>query len=266
VNPTITRPVVETWADVPCRHLEWDSAFFGLRIATVQVKTLRPALVARVLEWCESQRVDCLYFLADPADDESLRLAEGHGFHCVDVRVTLETRAVAPMPRSDSGGAAVRPWTPADLKALKAMARTGFRVSRFYSDSAFPRDKADALYEVWIEKSCHGYADEVLVAVDGDRAIGYVTCHLDEGGRGRIGLLGAEEQQRGRGIGTALMNAALEWFRQAGATHAVVVTQGKNRSALRLYGRHGFLIDSIELWYHRWFDTRSGHASENRSV
>jgi len=34
-----------------------------------------------------------------------------------------------------------------------------------------------------------------------------------------------------------------------------VVTQGRNRGALRLYELSGFMIDKIEVWYHRWFTT-----------
>jgi ribosomal protein S18 acetylase RimI-like enzyme len=33
---------------------------------------------------------------------------------------------------------------------------------------------------------------------------------------------------------------------------ATVVTQGRNIASQRLYQKHGFVTQSIQLWYHRW--------------
>ena len=42
--------------------------------------------------------------------------------------------------------------------------RDSHRDSRFYYDPGFPNQRCDELYETWIDRSCHGYADTVLVA------------------------------------------------------------------------------------------------------
>ena len=59
---------------------------------------------------------------------------------------------------------------------------------------------------------------------------------------------------RGRGGGSALVQGALAWFADRGVTQVLVVTQGRNVGAQRLYQKAGFLTRKVELWYHRWFD------------
>ena len=48
-----------------CEFLEWDSEFFGHRIFRLGVERLRPELVERVLDECQTESIECLYFLAN---------------------------------------------------------------------------------------------------------------------------------------------------------------------------------------------------------
>lgn len=234
----------------PCRLLDWDSAFFARRIARLEGSRLTPELVEDALTWSKTHGVDCLYFLAGADDPETVRIAEDHGFRQVDVRVTLRARLENAPARSPQ--AVTRAFAAADLPALRALARVSHRDSRFYADPNFPRSRCDDLYETWIDKSCHGYADAVLVAEDAGAAVGYVSCHLTEGDTGQIGLFAVDAAHRGRGLGGALVTAALSWFAARSAGTVTVVTQGRNVAAQRLYQRGGFATDAVQLWYHKW--------------
>jgi len=241
--------------EAPGELLDWDSDFFGRRIARARARTLTSGSISELLAWCAAQRVECLYFLADAADPVTIGLAEDHAFRCVDIRVTLENRDGRHHAVRPAFDGRIRDAGPEDVPALKAMARTGFRVGRFHFDGGFPRERADALYEVWIEKSCSGYADGVIVAEGGGEALGFITCHLHAEAGGQIGLVGLREDAQGRGLGRLLVIEALEWFAAHSARPVRVVTQGRNRGALRVYEQCGFLTDSVELYYHRWFAT-----------
>lgn len=157
----------------------------------------------------------------------------------------------------EAGGTAaravIRPAVPADLAALRAIARVSHRESRFYHDGTFPAARCDLLYETWIEKSCSGYADAVLVTELDERPVGYVTCHRRAAGVGQIGLFAVAPDSQGKGLGGALLAHALGWFAGHGLGEATVVTQGRNAAAQRLYQRCGFLTKAVELWYHQWF-------------
>ena len=143
-----------------------------------------------------------------------------------------------------------------DLGNLDAIARAGHTDSRYYHDPGFPRAGCDDLYSTWIKRSLEGaIADIVFVPVIDGAAAGYVTCKRDAepAKTGWIGLVGVGPQARGRGVGSALIRRAIAWFRESGVEEVLVVTQGRNEAAKRLYERSGFLTRDTGLWYHRWF-------------
>ena len=234
-----------------CEYLDWDSEFFALRIGRVAARLDAETMIG-VREWCTSQAIDCLYLLCDCTDGTATLTAERNGFHLVDVRVNL-TCDVGSRAQDARGSGNVRPAGAADLKTLRAIARVSHHDSRFYQDGHFPAERCDALYETWIAKSCSGYADAVLVpAVNGTDPAGYVTCERPVDGRGRIGLFAVAAGDQRQGLGQALIQHALSWFASRGVTRVMVTTQARNVPALRLYERCGFVVESVQLWYHWW--------------
>ncbi len=133
------------------------------------------------------------------------------------------------------------------------MARDCFTDTRFYRDPRFTKAQCDALYGTWIEKSCRGWAEAVLVAEPDRDPVGFISCHLEGVGQGKIGLICVRGAARGRGTGRYLVNAALDWFGENAANRASVVTQGSNIAALQLFQSCGFAVTSIDLWFHKWF-------------
>jgi ribosomal protein S18 acetylase RimI-like enzyme len=235
-----------------CRFLDWDSEFFGCRIALLQESRLNEDALAQSLGWCRRERIDCLYFLAD-RDPATVALAEAAGFQLVDVRVTLETdpRDALPPPNETP----VRPWMPADIGRLRSIAAASHLGSRFYRDGHFPVERCDELYSTWIERSCGADATQVFVAEFAQQAAGYISCHAathEITSEGRIGLLGVDADARHLGFGQSLVLNALAWFRDRSIRSVTVVTQGQNVSARRLYQKAGFTTRSEQLWYHYW--------------
>lgn len=240
-------------ADTPesiCTYLDWDSDFFARRIARANRRCLDHSTLNELLQWCVANRIECLYLLADSEDPQTAHLAETNGFLLADVRLTFERTIgeISCMPASQ----VVRLARQEDLGALRAIARTGHRDTRFYFDRHFDRAKCDLLYETWIENSFRGFAQAVLV-VDVDRKpVGYITSHL-RGEEVQIGLMGVADGHQGAGLGSILVQHFLSWAAREGAQRATVVTQGRNVRAQRLYQRNGFVTASSQLWYHRWF-------------
>ncbi len=235
-----------------CRLLEWDSEFFGLKIARVTARSLDGSLADAVERWCRKRAVECVYYLSPGDDFRSHRTAWKHGFEFVDVRVTLQRE----IPGGDSAPAdsgTLRRASEEDIPALKAIAGSVFGISRFHADSRFSREKADGLYRVWVEKSCRGYADAVLVAEESGEPAGFATLRVVEDGVGRLELLGVASGQRGRGVGGRLVQGVLEWCRERGLGRVFTITQGCNTAAQRLYQRAGFSPGGVEIWFHRWF-------------
>ena len=240
-----------TERDPICTYLEWDSQFFQRRIARLNRHRLDHPTMAECAHWCRHHRIDCLYFLADSNDLETPRLAEANDFHLTDIRMTLG-RVVVPEDFAANSFDGFRHAREDDLRALRTIARTSHHDTRFYFDGHFEQEKCDLLYATWIENSFRGFAKAVLVAeADGEPAA-YLTCHLNDQAS-QIGLVGVGEGHRGKGLATKLVRAFLSWSREQGAPRALVVTQGRNLPAQRLYQRNGFITSSMDLWYHRWF-------------
>lgn len=235
--------------------LEWDSNFFGKRIARLHGSTLDPESLPRIDAWCRQNRINCLYFLADPDDDLAIRTAEGGCFNLVDVRITLDKKLLhSPDVPWQPTCHDIRLASASDVDDLRATAAVGHTDSRFYHDPRFPRERCDELYAVWIERSCNGYADAVLVTDANGHAASYLSCHLRADGVGQIGLVGVSSAYQGRGIGLQLVEESLRWFASAGVRQVEVVTQGRNIAAQRLYQKCGFFTRAMELWYHKWFN------------
>jgi dTDP-4-amino-4,6-dideoxy-D-galactose acyltransferase len=230
-----------------CRILDWDTAFFGFRIARVSNPRVGRDEMSSVLECCARERVRCLYLLAAADDAATTEAAESHGFHLVDVRVTLACQAAG-----GAMAASLRAARADDVPELEGIAGTAHTDSRFYFDGNFPRERCRELYATWIRQSCAGDAQAVLVSEREGRPAGYVTCHWN-GASGRIGLIAVAEWARGAGTGRELVRGALSTFEVQAAGRVSVVTQGRNVASQRLYQRCGFVTQSVELWYHRWF-------------
>ena len=234
-----------------CTYLDWDSRFFEKRIARVKPNRLDDEGMEKVMAWCQKNRIDCLYFLADSDHAESAWLAEKNGFLQADERLTFE-RPITPDDLSIRPAANVRLAREEEIGLLRAVAHRGHRDTRFYYDPHFDRSKCDLLYETWIENSFHGFAQAVLVAESNGQAIAYLTCHL-RADESQIGLIGVSEHQQGAGHGTRMVQQFLTWSAHQGSRRATVVTQGRNARAQGLYKRNGFALATTEFWYHRWF-------------
>jgi len=237
-----------------CRHLPWDSEFFGVQIGSVIPHRLDAATMEAIRAFRQEEKIDCLYFLGDLGDAETIRQAEQEGFRLVDVRVTLERRGPSPPP---AGHVRIRPAEERDLPILTALARKNHNDTRFYYDGHFPKERCDALYARWIENGVRGQADRVLVPEIEGKAAGYITCHREV--PPRIGLLGVGPAAQGKGLGGRLIREALAWFAEEGIERVSVVTQGRNVRAQRAYQREGFTTAAVEVWYHGW---REGYLAE----
>ncbi len=238
----------------PCVLLPWDTEFFGFRVARVNGEILTETQAEDIEDWCQAERIRCLYFLGRSDCAETIRTADRNGFSLTDLRLTLECKVEQASRLPPPGSGVIRPACLLDVPALQTIARTEHRDTRFFSDPHFPQPLAEALYSTWIRLECEGRAQMVFVAAPQNQPLGYISCHLDSARRaGQIGLIAMSHVAQGRGFGRALVQAALSWFAEQRAERVSVVTQGRNTPAQRLYQRCGFLSASMQLWFHKWF-------------
>ncbi|MBI5247324.1 MAG: GNAT family N-acetyltransferase [Elusimicrobia bacterium] len=233
-------------------QLPWDTEFFGENIATLHPARLNETLADHALAKCRKAKIDCLYYRCDCHDPVSVVLAERHGFHFVDIRMTF-SRAIEASKRTPLKGYAIRPARRSDVAQLKKIAAGSYIYSRYFFDRRFPDAICAKFYANWIEKSVRGYSDAVLVAAKGSKVLGYISCSMRAGSKAGIDLVSVAPGAEGAGVGKALVRASLDWADARGAAVMEVVTQGRNYAAQRLYQGSGFKTQKLELWYHKWF-------------
>jgi dTDP-4-amino-4,6-dideoxy-D-galactose acyltransferase len=247
-----------TQASAPGDFLEWDSQFFGKRIGSLRGNTMTTEGMEQALQWASELALDCVYFLVNTDDPETIRVAERNGFYFQSVRTVVERSLVnlesVILPPMD--GLTLRISRVDDLDFLRPVARHAYNWTRFAIDPCFPDEKSEEMYDIWLTKSVnHEMADEVIVAEYEGQAVGYVTCRLakDSSGEGTIQLLGVNEENRGLKIGQRVVVESMLWLAKQGMTKVSLATQGHNVPVIRFYERLGFTTRSIQFWYHKWF-------------
>lgn len=82
--------------------------------------------------------------------------------------------------------------------------------------------------------------DGTLVAVAGNAIVGSLHVACSKHGYGELGM-GVDREWRGRGVGSALMVAAIEWARERGLHKLSLSVWPHNAAAIALYRKYGFV-------------------------
>ena len=142
----------------------------------------------------------------------------------------------------------VRPATEADLDRWLDLFES-VAAERIYIGTETPLDR-ERQRQRFTERLASGSEAE-LVAVDGHEIVGMIGLG-DRRGLVHFGMLVAPGR-RGRGIGTALMRAGLDWARARGAHKMELQVWPHNTSAIELYEKFGFVREGylIKHWKRR---------------
>lgn len=218
------------------RRLEWDSEHFGVAIGRVDGDAPLEVEIAEA----RAEGLACLYAFPAGDDLEAIARAVGAGGRLVDLRLDLSG------PGDASAPVGVRRATDADLEDVERAAVALAAYSRFSRDARFPRDRVDEMYRIWARR----LLVEGIVVVPESGAGGLVAASTADG-EARLDLVYVEPGVSGKGLGAALIGAALA---EAGLPRARVATQAGNVPALRLYESLGFRAWSLEAVVHLWLD------------
>jgi GNAT superfamily N-acetyltransferase len=138
----------------------------------------------------------------------------------------------------------LRAWTPVFESIQKAMDTDVYRT--FYpEDWSVSQQKA-------VEDVCAAEDTNVWVAIDAGSTVGFVAVKLDSESRmGEIYMVAVDPDFQGHGIGSALIEFALAWMKDAGMSIAMVETAGDpgHAPARRTYEKLGFGLWSVARYF-----------------
>jgi dTDP-4-amino-4,6-dideoxy-D-galactose acyltransferase len=227
------------------RVLEWDSRFFGMRVAQI---TVAGAVDSHDLLEClerSDAEVICVFLPTETAE-QYRSVLEGSSGKFYDRKVTFGKQV-------DPAFAA---WDPSIVETttesdeLLQLAYASGHLSRFFLDPGFNRH-FKALYGEWIRKALREDDSKVFTLSDSRRMLGMVSVSV-ENGIGKIGLMAIDKDSRGAGLGMRLVKQCEAHYDSINASACSVVTQKDNIGACRLYQRAGYVIANEQDIWHVW--------------
>jgi GNAT superfamily N-acetyltransferase len=138
----------------------------------------------------------------------------------------------------------LRAWAPVFESIQSVMDTDVYRA--FYPDHwRVSQQKA-------IEDVCAAEETNVWVAIDAESTVGFVAVKLDSESRmGEIYMVAVDPAFQGHGIGTALIEFALAWMKDAGMSIAMVETGGDpgHVPARHTYEKLGFGLWPVARYF-----------------
>ena len=150
----------------------------------------------------------------------------------------------------------IRTYQSADLEAIKVITLVGF--AGVSLDHALEEKLGGELAgHDWrwrkarhIDDDVAAHAQGIFVAEAEGEVLGYISTALDrEAGKGRIPNLAVALGARGQGIGRALIEHALDYFRGENLAYAVIETMDSNPVGKTLYPASGFQEIARQVHY-----------------
>ena len=234
--------------------LDWDSKFFGLKIATITTQFLRNNIMSYIKNFVKKNSIDLLYYKCNCHDRESILIAEKNNFNFVDIRIEFEKK-ILKKENIESNNYSFLLATKKNTSQIKRLASGIYRNSRYYFDENFKTSKVNEFYNNWIEKAIRGeFDDECHCLFDGKTIIGFCTVKYNHDLTASIGLFGISKSYQSKGLAKLLLQHISNLMHDKSVKKLRVVTQGRNYKAQRIYQKTGFLTKKTELWYHKWIN------------
>lgn len=246
--------------------LEFDSDCFGVQMGHIHSASCHGDDAATLAGACadRAKNIGLSHLVIRiPASHVVLgqALAES-GFFLVDTLATFLKIGLANSSRlNDRASLDIQPVIDADVPILIEQSESIYPQSRYFNDPTLSPEGAIRLFRRWVANDCSGRADIVLVAHLDGRVAGFVACTFqpqlpayDLPASATIDLIAVFGNAQGRGIGSALVQAALAHY-VGRADRMFVGTQGGNNAAMRLYQSARFRLAALDITYH-WAQQR----------
>ena len=259
---------------VICTPLPWESPLLGKSMWAIKhigvasrpddVSSVASGLVAEAARRAAARDADLLLCRVMPSGTAIIHALESNGFLLMDtlLNFVFDCRG----GRSNSGlhqvpeGFVLRPATSSDVEPLVEVAHASFanHFGRFHADPRIGHGTATTIYEEWIRSCVSGWADWIVVAMHGDRVVGYSAWKkpsaLDQRHGIRLGhySIGAVHPDFfGRGLFTALTHAGMEQLCSS-ADWIEAPTHIDNHAVQRGFLRLGWRTVGAQHSFHKW--------------
>jgi len=250
------------------RKSQWDTEHFGYNVAIIEAIILKrlgyeqelaisEILVEKFLAWCEAEKMHFISAKIPSLDIPVIHSLECRGFHYIENYIENKYD----LSRLDSLSKPpyqLRLAQSSDFDLMIDFSRDAFSTQRFHADAHIARDKANSLYEKWIQTAFSDPNQKVLVLDTKNKPVAFMIYYLSDL-REYFGLQFAmwkmallDPMNRAKGIGTGFFIACMYYHREEGLD---VVDSGltiRNLASLNLHNKLNFKITSTLVTMHKW--------------
>lgn len=228
--------------------LEWDSDYFGFKVAKIN-----KGILSKELEDCFGQlkenNVKLAYYFSNLPLTSSVIENKFYEVSLVHKRIPLIKTLSKSTVIHEKISLYNKSYPEDELIELAQLAGS---YSRFGVDVHIPKDQFNKLFEIWIINSVKKeMASDVLVYREKDKIIGFATIKMEDG-IAHTPLFAVARPFEGKGVSFALMRAIETILLERGCTKVLGGTQEINIKALKVYERYGLVVQKPEYVYHFW--------------
>lgn len=230
-------------------HLQWDSDFFGYKVARVIFDENGFWKYDCVVNEIKEKKIRLTYLFTSP----SARALNARIVRAGGILVDKKTMFLKKTQKHTRFSNNISEWQKSkpNQKLVDLALKAGI-FSRFLRDNNFIHNEYERLYTRWLYKSVSGeLALKTIIANDENEITGFITLGKNNQ-RADIGLVAVDPVFRGKGIGSDLVRYVDNLSLRMGFDQIGVVTQFDNKSACKLYTGCGFRIDNLTNVYHFW--------------
>lgn len=234
------------------RKLDWDTNFFGIPFFKVEFTELPKETDFLVIQkvfsnfrnHISSSFSEYYIFSEVPCEDTGVIAGlTGSGWRLIETRITCYRDDLQRFSYSMRNP--VRNATEHDINDLrKAAVEAVNYYDRFHADDFFSKKESDDFLAIFIENSVKGFADEVIVPMDGP-ANAFLTGNYLESPPS------LSHKKMGKMVLSAVTGARKGWyvkliaelsfkFKEKGLDIVFMTTQATNRAVLKVWYRHGY--------------------------
>lgn len=226
------------------RKLDWDSAFFGMRIGRVDVMEPGDMITLAFRQKELSEQFDLLYVFD----------SNHFGFSARDAALVDEKVIFSKFCEEKEISSDVMTYEQSvPSESLNQLALVSGEFSRFRLDKRLPEGSYEKLYRKWIENACpsEGTNKQIFAYVQDGIAQGMITVDYKDD-HAQIGLVAVKPECQHTGIGSKIMSSLEGYLYKKGVMTIEVATQKANEDACRWYAKNGYIVQSVTPVYHWW--------------
>ncbi len=224
-------------SDMKLIRLDWDSDFFGYEVAKVIDFTGSNEEMNAI----QKSSFKLLYVFT-----QELILNVPTNYFLADEKVVLKMKV------ADQNLGSIKPEIKEVFEPTPELFQLALQsgvYSRFNVDAHFVNNEFERLYKQWMINSFK--KARVFVYQEGDSMLAFTTLEI-KNGIPDIGLIAVDENARGKGVGSALLNYLNVLLARDKFQELTVTTQGKNLNAMAFYKKNKFEILNRNFIYHVW--------------